>query len=47
LDLGYILRDSAQWGLVTADFAAKGTGFDPQTANATLRGRLQIAVIRG
>ncbi|HEY4205347.1 MAG TPA: translocation/assembly module TamB domain-containing protein, partial [Puia sp.] len=47
LDLGYILKDSTQWGLVTADFSAKGKGFDPQTANATLRGRLQSAVIKG
>jgi len=47
LDLGYILKDSAQWGLVTADFTAKGRGFDPQTANAMLHGRLQSAIIRG
>ena len=47
LDLGYILKDSTQWGLVTADFTAKGRGFDPQTANAVLHGRLQSAVIRG
>ncbi|MBN9384376.1 MAG: translocation/assembly module TamB [Chitinophagaceae bacterium] len=47
LDLGYILRDSVQWGLVTADFAAKGTGFDPQTADAVMHGRLQSATIRG
>ena len=47
LDLGYILKDSTQWGLVTADFTAKGRGFDPRTANAMLHGRLQSAVIRG
>jgi hypothetical protein len=47
LDLGYILKDSVQWGLVTSDFTARGTGFDPQTANAVLHGRLQSAVIRG
>jgi len=47
LDLGYILKDTAQWGLVTAGFTAKGRGFDPQTANAALHGRLQSAVIRG
>ncbi|HVV03065.1 MAG TPA: AsmA family protein, partial [Puia sp.] len=47
LDLGYILKDSTQWGLVTADFAAKGRGFDVQTANAVVHGRLQSAVIRG
>lgn len=47
LDLGYILKDSAQWGLVTADVTAKGKGFDPQTADAVLHGRLQAATIRG
>jgi len=47
LNLGYILKDSKQWGLVTADFTAKGTGFDARTANAVLHGRLQSAVIRG
>jgi translocation and assembly module TamB len=46
LDLGYILKDSLQWGLVTADFTAKGRGFDQQTANAVLHGRLQSATIR-
>jgi hypothetical protein len=47
LDLGYILKDSAQWGRVTANFSAKGTGFDPQTANAVLHGQFQSANIRG
>ncbi|HVU55158.1 MAG TPA: translocation/assembly module TamB domain-containing protein [Puia sp.] len=47
LDLGYILKDSTQWGLVTADLTTKGRGFDPQTAHAALHGRLQSAVIRG
>jgi hypothetical protein len=47
LDLGYILKDSAQWGLVTADLTAKGKGFDQRTADAVLHGRLQAATIRG
>ena len=47
LDLGYILKDSTQWGRVTADFSAKGKGFDQQTADAVLHGRLQAATIRG
>jgi len=47
LDLGYILKDSAQWGLVTADLTAKGKGFDQHTADAVLHGRLQAAAIRG
>jgi len=46
LDLGSILKDSLQWGLVTADFTAKGRGFDPQTANAKLHGLIHSAVIR-
>lgn len=47
LDLGYILKDSTQWGLVTAGFTAKGRGFDQKTADAVLHGRLQAATIRG
>jgi len=46
LDLGYILKDSAQWGLVTSGFTAKGRGLDQHTANAVLHGRLQSATIR-
>jgi translocation and assembly module TamB len=46
LDLGFILRDDRQWGLVTAGFTVKGTGFDPQTANAKLNGTIASAIIR-
>jgi hypothetical protein len=46
LDLGYILKDSAQWGLVTSAFTAKGRGLDQHTANAVLHGSLQSATIR-
>jgi hypothetical protein len=47
LDLGYILQDRAQWGLVTAGFAAKGKGFTRQSADATLEGRVSSAILRG
>lgn len=46
LDLGYILKDTAQWGRVTAAFTAKGRGLDQHTADATLHGLLQSATIR-
>jgi TamB, inner membrane protein subunit of TAM complex len=46
LDLGYILQDRQDWGRLTADIAARGTGFDPQTANAKLNGVLHEAVIK-
>jgi translocation and assembly module TamB len=46
LDLGYILKDTAQWGLITSDFTAKGRGLDQRTANAVLHGHLQTATIR-
>lgn len=47
LDLGYILKDSAQWGRVTAELTAKGRGFDQRTADAVLHGRILAGTIRG
>lgn len=46
LDLGYILKDSLQWGPVTADFTAKGQGLDLPHANATLNGHIAAALIK-
>jgi len=34
LDLGFILKDTANYGPVTADLSVKGQGFDPRTAGA-------------
>ncbi len=46
LDLGYILKDTLDWGTVTANFTAKGQGLDLPHANATLNGHIASAVIR-
>ncbi|HTI10756.1 MAG TPA: translocation/assembly module TamB domain-containing protein [Puia sp.] len=46
LDLGYILKDSLQWGPVTANFTAKGRGLDLPHANATLNGHITSALIK-
>ncbi|MEO6290765.1 MAG: hypothetical protein ABIO76_12625, partial [Ginsengibacter sp.] len=39
LDLGTLLQNP-QLGLLTADIAAKGRGFTPETANATFNGKI-------
>ena len=46
LDLGYILKDTLDWGTVTANFTAKGQGLDLPHANATLHGHIASAFIR-
>jgi hypothetical protein len=46
LDMGAILQDRSVWGRLTADLRAKGTGFDPKTANADISGVLHAAMIR-
>jgi translocation and assembly module TamB len=46
LQLGRILQDSLQWGAVTAEFTAKGRGYDIHTANAKLTGRVDAATVR-
>jgi translocation and assembly module TamB len=46
LDLGYILQDRDTWGLLTADFAAKGKGLALSTADATLNGKIASGVIK-
>ena len=46
LDLGTILQDTANLGPVSADFHIQGNGYDPQTANASLSGKIRSAIIR-
>jgi hypothetical protein len=46
LDLGLILQDRKDLGRLTADLRAKGTGFDPRTADAHLSGLLHSAMFR-
>ncbi|MHA4806707.1 translocation/assembly module TamB domain-containing protein [Flavitalea flava] len=46
LDLGFILKDSANWGPVTAEFTAKGKSLDPDLANAVITGHIGSALIR-
>jgi translocation and assembly module TamB len=46
LDLGYILRDSTQWGAATADFTIRGTGLDIHSANTQFAGKIHSATFR-
>ncbi|HTR31080.1 MAG TPA: translocation/assembly module TamB domain-containing protein [Puia sp.] len=46
LQLGQLLRDSLQWGAVTAELKVKGQGLDLKSARATLHGRVASATIR-
>lgn len=46
IDLGTILQDKETLGPVTARFAAKGNGYDPKTANATINGVIHSAVFK-
>lgn len=46
LQLGQILRDSLQWGAVTADVRVKGQGLDERSANAQFSGRVASATVR-
>ncbi len=46
LNLGAILKDSAEWGAVTAHFTVKGTGLDIHSANARFTGKISAATIR-
>lgn len=47
LNLGQIMKDSAQYGLVTSAFRIHGKGLDPHTASAAFKGTVQSAVYRG
>ena len=38
IDLGTIMKDKATYGILSATFKVKGSGFDPNTANATASG---------
>ena len=46
LQVGQILRDTTQWGAVTATLKIKGQGLDWRKAAATFSGRLDAATIR-
>ena len=46
LQLGQLLRDSLQWGAVTAELKVKGQGLDLQSANARFSGRVASATVR-
>jgi translocation and assembly module TamB len=46
LDLGAILQDTAQWGMLTAGFHVKGTGYDIHTANADLASTINAITFR-
>jgi hypothetical protein len=46
LNLGAILKDSVQWGAVTAHFTVKGTGLDVHSANVRFTGKIGAATIR-
>ncbi|GGA98994.1 translocation/assembly module TamB domain-containing protein [Puia dinghuensis] len=46
LDLGAILRDSIQYGKLTANFHLKGSGLDIHTANTVFSAGLQTATFR-
>jgi len=46
LDLGYVLKDSAQFGPITSTFAAKGKGLDLPGANAAFNGHIDAVTLR-
>ncbi len=47
LDLGYILKQEATVGRVTFQLAANGSGFDPKTMVATVKGKVISAEAKG
>ncbi|MBN8859231.1 MAG: translocation/assembly module TamB [Sphingobacteriales bacterium] len=46
LDLGTILQDKKTFGPVTADFAIKGKGYDPKTADAAFAGNIRSVILK-
>lgn len=46
VDLGTIMQDKENLGPVTATFAVKGTGIDPETANVAFNGKINSAVLK-
>lgn len=44
IDLGTILQDKKSYGPISATFTAKGTGYDPKTANASVDGIINSIV---
>ncbi|MGZ8540638.1 MAG: translocation/assembly module TamB domain-containing protein [Chitinophagaceae bacterium] len=47
LDIGTIIQNKEMLGPVSATITAKGTGFDPKTADATFAGIIHSAIIKG
>lgn len=46
LNLGAIMQQPQNVGIVSADFTVKGRGFDPEKANASLKGIIRSAEIK-
>ena len=46
LNLGTLLKNPQNFGTLSARFVAKGRGYDPKTADATINGVIQSAVIK-
>jgi translocation and assembly module TamB len=46
LNLGTLLKNSQNFGTLSARFVAKGKGYDPKTANATISGVIQSAILK-
>ncbi|HRQ49170.1 MAG TPA: hypothetical protein PLR74_01445, partial [Agriterribacter sp.] len=46
LDIGTILQDKNNLGPISAGFTVKGKGYDTKTANASLEGTIQSAVLK-
>ncbi len=46
LNVGAIIKDTAMAGLITANVSATGRGFNPDKANAVLKGTIQSAEIK-
>lgn len=47
LDVGHILRKDSLIGVVTANFVAKGVGFDPKVMTASVDGKIINAFVKG
>lgn len=46
LNLGTLLKNPQNFGTLSARFIARGKGYDPKTANATVSGVIQSAVLK-
>jgi translocation and assembly module TamB len=46
LNLGTLLKNPQNFGTLSARFVAKGKGYDPKTANASINGVIQSAILK-